>query len=265
MDLEEWSVGGRGFGTLFVFLLMAGEIYSTFTFLGGAGFAYGSGGAAYYILGYGASPTSLSYHLLPAVWRYATPRRLVSQADVFVSKFDSRALACRRLGRRRGGDGALPRAAAEGPRDHRLADLLRVDLTDRGRLARRPGAVALRGRLRDPRLRLDGRDQGRADAQRRAVHRDLPAAALLRRDRRDVPPDRRRQARLLDAVRGPADARLVQLDRAAHRARLLHVAAHVRVGADRQGRERVPPQRRAAAALPAAGRRSSSSSASPRC
>ena len=26
MDLEQWSVGGRGFGALFVFLLMAGEI-----------------------------------------------------------------------------------------------------------------------------------------------------------------------------------------------------------------------------------------------
>src|SRR3954463_13545829 len=92
MDLEEWSVGGRGFGTLFVFLLMAGEIYSTFTFLGGAGFAYGSGGAAYYILAYGCLAYALSYHLLPAVWRYATPRRLVSQADVFVSKFESRTL-----------------------------------------------------------------------------------------------------------------------------------------------------------------------------
>lgn len=32
MNLEQWSVGGRGFGTIFVFLLMAGEIYTTFTF-----------------------------------------------------------------------------------------------------------------------------------------------------------------------------------------------------------------------------------------
>src|SRR4051795_5790839 len=92
MDLEQWTVGGRGFGAIFVFLLMAGEIYSTFTFLGGAGFAYGSGGAAYYILAYGCLAYALSYHLLPAVWRYATPRRLVSQADVFVSKFQSRTL-----------------------------------------------------------------------------------------------------------------------------------------------------------------------------
>src|SRR5215212_10639687 len=92
MDLEQWSVGGRGFGTIFIFLLMAGEIYSTFTFLGGAGFAYGSGGPAYYILGYGTLAYVLSYYLLPAVWRYATPRRLVSQADVFTSQFGSRAL-----------------------------------------------------------------------------------------------------------------------------------------------------------------------------
>ena len=34
MSLEQWTVGGRGFGALFVFLLMAGEIYTTFTFLG---------------------------------------------------------------------------------------------------------------------------------------------------------------------------------------------------------------------------------------
>src|SRR3954470_6183654 len=92
MDLEQWTAGGRVFGTIFVFLLMAGEIYSTFTFLGGAGLVYGSGGAAYYILGYGTLAYILSYYLLPAVWRYATPRRLVSQADVFVTAYRSRAL-----------------------------------------------------------------------------------------------------------------------------------------------------------------------------
>src|SRR5689334_22904933 len=41
MTLEQWTVGGRGFGTILVFVLMAGEIYTTFTFLGGSGFAYG--------------------------------------------------------------------------------------------------------------------------------------------------------------------------------------------------------------------------------
>src|SRR5207244_2397730 len=92
MSLEQWTVGGRGFGTIFVFLLMAGEIYTTFTFLGGSGWAYGRGAPAFYILCYGALAYSLSYFLLPVIWRYATEHHLHSQADFFVRKYDSRAL-----------------------------------------------------------------------------------------------------------------------------------------------------------------------------
>ena len=89
MDLEEWSVGGRGFGTIFVFLLLAGEIYTTFTFLGASGWAYGRGGPAFYILSYGALAYVMGYWLLPAVWRYAKENRLHSQSDFFVSKYRS--------------------------------------------------------------------------------------------------------------------------------------------------------------------------------
>ncbi len=92
MSLEQWSVGGRGFGAIFVFLLMAGEIYTTFTFLGGSGWAYGRGAPALYILCYGAIAYCMSYFLLPVIWRYAQERRLVSQADYFVQKYESRAL-----------------------------------------------------------------------------------------------------------------------------------------------------------------------------
>ena len=71
MSLEQWTVGGRSFGTAFVFLLMAGEIYTTFTFLGGSGFAYGKGAPVYYILAYGTLAYVLSYWMLPPVWRFA--------------------------------------------------------------------------------------------------------------------------------------------------------------------------------------------------
>ena len=50
MTLEQWTVAGRGFGGLLVFLLTAGEIYTTFTFLGGSGWAYGRGAPTYYSL-----------------------------------------------------------------------------------------------------------------------------------------------------------------------------------------------------------------------
>src|ERR1700739_202142 len=89
MTLEQWTVGGRAFGTPLVFLLSAGEIYTTFTFLGGSGYAYGKGAPAYYILAYGTLAYILSYWLLPPIWRYARQERLVSQSHFFTHKYDS--------------------------------------------------------------------------------------------------------------------------------------------------------------------------------
>ncbi len=85
-------MGGRGFGSLFVFLLLAGEIYTTFTFLGGSGWAYGKGAPAYYILAYGCLAYVISYFLLPPIWRYGKSRNLISQPDFFLAKYDSPAL-----------------------------------------------------------------------------------------------------------------------------------------------------------------------------
>ena len=68
MDLEQWTVGGRGFGLLLVWLLMAGEVYTTFTFLGASGWAYSRGGPALYILAYMPLAYVLSFFILPPIW-----------------------------------------------------------------------------------------------------------------------------------------------------------------------------------------------------
>lgn len=89
MNLEQWTVGGRGFGAIFVFLLMAGEIYTTFSFLGGSGWAYGKGAPALYVLIYITLSYVLSYWLLPEIWEYAKKHNLMSQSDFFASKYKS--------------------------------------------------------------------------------------------------------------------------------------------------------------------------------
>lgn len=93
MDVERWSVGGRRFGVVLVWLLMAGEIYTTFTFLGASGWAYSRGAPAFYILAYGTIGYIISFFLLPPVWRMAKRLGLHTQPDFFLARYDSQALA----------------------------------------------------------------------------------------------------------------------------------------------------------------------------
>ncbi|MBO0806144.1 MAG: sodium:solute symporter family protein [Nocardiopsaceae bacterium] len=90
MGIEDWSVAGRRYGGLLLWVLAAGEIYTTFTYLGAAGYAYANGGPVFYILGYGALAYVISFFLLPPLWRYAKRNGLLTQADYFTSRFGSR-------------------------------------------------------------------------------------------------------------------------------------------------------------------------------
>lgn len=89
MDLEQWTVGGRGFGLVLVWLLMAGEIFTTFTFLGASGWAYSRGGPALYILGYSPLIYVVSFYTLPLIWEVGQKYRLQTQADFFQVRYGS--------------------------------------------------------------------------------------------------------------------------------------------------------------------------------
>lgn len=89
-DLASWSVGGRSYGTLLFWILAAGEIYSTATFLGASGGVYSLGAAALWTTGYGTLAMVLGYLYLPRLWAYAKEHHLVTQADFFAHRFGSR-------------------------------------------------------------------------------------------------------------------------------------------------------------------------------
>lgn len=92
MNLENWTVGGRRFGIILIWLLMAGEIYTTFTFLGASGWAYSKGAPTFYILIYGALAYTLSFFILPALWKVGKRYGLHTQPDFFIKRYDSRPL-----------------------------------------------------------------------------------------------------------------------------------------------------------------------------
>ncbi|UCC38385.1 MAG: sodium:solute symporter family protein [Candidatus Aminicenantes bacterium] len=92
MNLENWTVAGRRFGIIIIWLLMAGEIYTTFTFLGASGWAYSKGAPTFYILIYGALAYTLSFFILPALWKVGKRYGLHTQSDFFIKRYDSRLL-----------------------------------------------------------------------------------------------------------------------------------------------------------------------------
>jgi SSS family solute:Na+ symporter len=93
MDLEQWTVGGRGFGLLLVWLLMAGEFYTTFTFLGASGWAYSRGAPALYILAYQPLSNVVAFFVLPEVWKIGQRHGLQTEADFFHLRYGSKYLA----------------------------------------------------------------------------------------------------------------------------------------------------------------------------
>src|SRR5690348_1171114 len=93
MDLEQWTVGGRGFGLILVWLLMAGEVYTTFSFLGASGWAYSRGAPALYILAYITLGYVVSFFILPPIWELGRKFSLQTQSDFFETRYQSKALA----------------------------------------------------------------------------------------------------------------------------------------------------------------------------
>ncbi len=93
MTLEQWTVAGRGFGLIFVWLLTAGEVYTTFAFLGASGWVYSRGGPTLYILAYMSLAYVLSFFILPDIWEAGRKFSLHTEPDFFQQRYGSKALA----------------------------------------------------------------------------------------------------------------------------------------------------------------------------
>src|SRR5215475_5184797 len=83
MTLEQWTVGGRGFGAILMYLLMAGEVYTTFSLLGASGWAYSRGGPTLYILAYLTLGNIVGFFILPHIWEMGRQHGLQTQPDFF--------------------------------------------------------------------------------------------------------------------------------------------------------------------------------------
>lgn len=86
--LTEWSVGGRSLGTVFVLVLMAGEGYTSFSYLGAAGWGYNVGAPVLYVLAYMSCGYAIGYLVGPMLRSYARQHHLVGITDLVAHRYD---------------------------------------------------------------------------------------------------------------------------------------------------------------------------------
>ena len=83
----------RSFGLLVMYFVTGASVFSAFAFLGGPGWAYSRGAAAFYILAYGALGMAPFYWIGPRIASLGRKFGYVTQAQLVTGRFPSRRLS----------------------------------------------------------------------------------------------------------------------------------------------------------------------------
>jgi len=92
-SVQGFVAADRDFGLLVMYFVTGASVFSAFAFLGGPGWAYSRGAAAFYILAYGALGMAPWYFVGPKAARLGRRFGYVTQAQLLVGRFPSRALS----------------------------------------------------------------------------------------------------------------------------------------------------------------------------
>jgi SSS family solute:Na+ symporter len=88
-----YVAGDRDFGLLVMYFVLGASIFSAFAFLGGPGWAYSRGAAAFYILCYGVLGIAPYFFLGPKAAALGRKFGYVTQAQLICGRFPSRSLS----------------------------------------------------------------------------------------------------------------------------------------------------------------------------
>ncbi|MEM8548230.1 MAG: sodium:solute symporter family protein [Pseudomonadota bacterium] len=91
--VDGFVAGDRNFGFLVMYFVTGATVFSAFAFLGGPGWAYSRGAAAFYILSYGVLGMAPWYVIGPKVARIGRQLGQVTQAQFLTGRFRSRGLS----------------------------------------------------------------------------------------------------------------------------------------------------------------------------
>jgi solute:Na+ symporter, SSS family len=90
--LNEWGLGGRGFGTFISWFLLGGDLYTAYTFIAVPALVYAVGAAGFYALSYVVIVFPIMFLFAPRLWSVARARGYVTPAEFARGRYGSQGL-----------------------------------------------------------------------------------------------------------------------------------------------------------------------------
>ncbi len=94
MHLNEWGLGGRGFGTFVAWFLLGGDLYTAYTFIAVPAAVFGAGAVTgFFAVSYTIIVFPIALIFLPRLWSIARAHNYVTPADFIRGRYESRSLS----------------------------------------------------------------------------------------------------------------------------------------------------------------------------
>ncbi len=92
-NLDEWGLGGRGFGTFIAWFLIGGDLYTAYTFIAVPALLYAGSAIGFFAVPYTIVVYPLIFLFMPRLWSVSHRHGYVTPADFIEGRYDSRPLA----------------------------------------------------------------------------------------------------------------------------------------------------------------------------
>src|SRR5579875_2904960 len=91
--LHEWGLGGRRFGSVVVWFLLGGDLYTAYTFVAVPALVFGAGAIGFFAVPYTILIYPLVFLILPRFWLVAHKHNYITAADFVRGRYGNRWLA----------------------------------------------------------------------------------------------------------------------------------------------------------------------------
>jgi solute:Na+ symporter, SSS family len=92
-SLNEWGLGGRGFGTFIAWFLIGGDLYTAYTFIAVPALLYAGSAVGFFAVPYTIVVYPIIFIFLPRLWSVSHRHGYVTPADFVLGRYDSKGLS----------------------------------------------------------------------------------------------------------------------------------------------------------------------------